>query len=287
MTTDLFDSGAGSILIVDDTPENIEVLTALLQMEGYDVRGAISGQMALMGIEAEPPDVILLDIMMPDMNGYEVCQTLKENPKTQSIPVIFISALDDVFDKVKAFEVGGADYVSKPFQQAEVLARVKNQLTIALLQRKLRQKNALLKKQNQQLQEIIEERRELVSSLQAAEEKYRQMFEEAAIGIYQSSPEGVYFKVNDTLARIYGYADAQDWLADIEHHTQRPYVDSSAWERFQQQVQSRGVVQNLVSKVYRVDDSITTICESARPVKSEDGQLLYYEGFVFELPTRN
>jgi len=287
MTTDLFDAGAGRILIVDDTPENVEVLTALLQMEGYDVRGAISGQMALMGIEAEPPDVILLDIMMPDMNGYEVCQTLKENPKTQSIPVIFISALDDVFDKVKAFEVGAADYVSKPFQQAEVLARVKNQLMIALLQRKLRQKNALLKKQNQQLQEVVEERRELVSSLQAAEEKYRQMFEEAAIGIYQSSPEGVYFKVNDTLARIYGYADAQDWLADIEHHTTRPYVDSSAWDKFQQQIQSRGVVRNLVSKVYRVDESVTTICESARPVKSEDGQILYYEGFVFELPTRN
>ncbi|XFA73715.1 response regulator [Thermosynechococcaceae cyanobacterium Okahandja] len=287
MTTDLFDAGAGRILIVDDTPENVEVLTALLQMEGYDVRGAISGQMALMGIEAEPPDIILLDIMMPDMNGYEVCQTLKENPKTQSIPVIFISALDDVFDKVKAFEVGAADYVSKPFQQAEVLARVKNQLMIALLQRKLRQKNALLKKQNQQLQEVVEERRELVSSLQAAEEKYRQMFEEAAVGIYQSSPEGVYFKVNDTLARIYGYADAQDWLADIEHHTTRPYVDSSAWDKFQQQIQSRGVVRNLVSKVYRVDESVTTICESARPVKSEDGQILYYEGFVFELPTRN
>ncbi len=286
MTTDLFDAGAGRILIVDDTPENVEVLTALLQMEGYDVRGAIGGQMALMGIEAEPPDVILLDIMMPDMNGYEVCRTLKENPKTQSIPVIFISALDDVFDKVKAFEVGAADYVSKPFQQAEVLARVKNQLTLALLQRKLRQKNALLKKQNQQLQEVIEERRELVSSLQAAEEKYRQMFEEAVVGIYQSSPEGIYFKVNDTLARIYGYADAQDWLADIEHHTTRPYVDSSTWEKFQQQIQTRGMVKNLVSKVYRVDQSVTTICESARPVKSEDGQLLYYEGFVFELPTR-
>ncbi|MFN4067195.1 MAG: response regulator [Thermosynechococcus sp.] len=287
MTTDLFDSGAGRILIVDDTPENVEVLTTLLQLEGYDVRGAISGQMALMGIEAEPPDVILLDIMMPDMDGYEVCQTLKENPKTKHIPIIFISALDDVFDKVKAFEIGAADYITKPFQQAEVLARVKNQLTIALLQRKLRQKNALLQKQNQQLQEIAEERRELVSSLQAAQEQYRQMFEEAVVGIYQSSPEGIYFKVNNALARIYGYADAEDWLADIEHHNHRPYVDDSSWQKFQQQIQSRGFVRNLVSKVYRADQTITTICECARPVKSEDGQLLYYEGFVFELPTRN
>lgn len=236
MTTDLFNSGAGRILIVDDTPENVEVLTTLLQLEGYDVRGAISGQMALMGIEAEPPDVILLDIMMPDMDGYELCQTLKQNPKTKHIPIIFISALDDVFDKVKAFEIGGADYITKPFQQAEVLARVKNQLTIALLQRKLRQKNALLQKQNQQLQEIAEERRELVASLQAAQEQYRQMFEEAVVGIYQSSPEGVYFKVNNALARIYGYADAEDWLADIEHHNQRPYVDDSSWQKFQQQI---------------------------------------------------
>lgn len=283
MITGLLDASAGNILIVDDTQENLEVLSALLEIQGYEVRMAINGQMALMGVEAEPPDIILLDIMMPDMNGYEVCQILKQNPKTKSIPVIFISALDDVFDKVKAFEAGGADYVSKPFQQAEVLARVKNLLMIAQLQRKLRQRNAQLKQQNAQLQEVVEDRRELVDSLQAAEEKYRQMIDEAVVGIYQSSPEGRYFKVNNALARIYGYATAEDWLADLEHHTEHPYVNGTDWNTYQAEMLHNGVVKNFTTKVYRADGSIATICESARPVKSEDDQILYYEGFVFEI----
>ena len=112
-------------------------LAATLTEQGYEVRSAISGSLALMGAQAAPPDLILLDIKMPDMDGYEVCEKLKTLKQTCEIPVIFISALNEVLDKVKAFSVGGADYITKPFQMEEVLVRVENQLTIRRLKREL------------------------------------------------------------------------------------------------------------------------------------------------------
>lgn len=129
-----------SLLIVDDTPDNIRLLSTMLAEQGYKVRKALNGEMALNSCQADPPDLVILDIKMPDLDGYTVCERLKDNPETAEIPVVFISALDDVIDKVKAFQVGGVDYISKPFQCEEVLARVKNQLTIRELTFKLEQK---------------------------------------------------------------------------------------------------------------------------------------------------
>jgi CheY-like chemotaxis protein/predicted kinase len=129
----------GNILLVDDTPNNLRLLSAMLGEQGYEVRRVVNGQMALKTAQANPPDLILLDIKMPDMNGYEVCQRLKADMETQDIPVIFISALDEVFDKMKAFAVGGVDYISKPFSEEEVFARVENILTIRQLQQQIKQ----------------------------------------------------------------------------------------------------------------------------------------------------
>ena len=127
----------GDILIVDDTPENLRFLSTMLAEQGYEVRKALNGPMALATVEADPPDLILLDIKMPQMNGFEVCERVKSLESTREIPVIFLSALGDVFDKVKAFNVGGADYITKPFHFEEVLARVKNQLSLRHLQKQL------------------------------------------------------------------------------------------------------------------------------------------------------
>lgn len=127
------------ILIVDDTPENLRFLSTMLAEQGYEVRKALNGPMALSTVQADPPDLILLDIKMPEMNGFEVCEKLKSLATTREIPVIFLSALDDVLDKVKAFNVGGVDYITKPFQFEEVLARVENQLYIRHLQKQLTQ----------------------------------------------------------------------------------------------------------------------------------------------------
>jgi diguanylate cyclase (GGDEF)-like protein len=118
------------ILIVDDKPENLHVLSTLLTEQGYCVRGVVSGSMALRAVQSAPPHLVLLDIMMPEMDGYEVCYHLKADPKTASIPIIFISALDEVFDKVQAFQNGGVDYITKPFQWEEVLARIKTHLSL-------------------------------------------------------------------------------------------------------------------------------------------------------------
>jgi signal transduction histidine kinase len=141
----------GDILAVDDTPENLRLLTNLLREHGYKVRPVPNGNMALSVIEMSAPDLILLDIMMPDLNGYEVCSKLKDNQKYAHIPVIFISAIDDMIDKIKAFEVGGVDYITKPFQVEEVLARVEAHLKIHLLQKSLQDKNYELESALQQL----------------------------------------------------------------------------------------------------------------------------------------
>ena len=135
------DESKGTILVVDDTPANLQLLESILQEKGYAVRAAISGQMALKAVRHQPPDIILLDINMPAMNGYEVCRELKSDPLLAEIPVIFVSAAVDTADKLKAFEEGGVDYVTKPFQPLEVLARVETHLTLFRVRRELEDKN--------------------------------------------------------------------------------------------------------------------------------------------------
>ncbi len=147
----------GQILIVDDRPDNLRLLHAMLTQAGYDVRRAINGATALMGVRAILPDLILLDINMPDMDGYEVCRRLKQDPVTREIPVIFLSALDEGLDKVKAFSAGGVDYVTKPFEVLEVLARIENHL-------QLRRAMAEVERLNAKLEERVIER---TSQLQA------------------------------------------------------------------------------------------------------------------------
>ncbi len=140
------------ILIVDDTPANLQLLTRILQQNGYKVRTVASGDLALKAVDAALPDLILLDITMPCMDGYEVCARLKANAPTKEIPVIFISALDELLDKFKAFAVGGVDYITKPFQVTEVLARVKTHLALQEMRRRLEAANARLIAQNDELQ---------------------------------------------------------------------------------------------------------------------------------------
>ncbi|MCP4748660.1 MAG: response regulator [Desulfobacteraceae bacterium] len=131
----------GSILIVDDTPINLHLLSNILKMSGYSPRSAISGQIALQSVYKNPPDLILMDINMPEMNGFEVCLQLKTNEKLKNIPVIFISALTDTEDKIKAFEAGGQDYITKPFHAEEVLARVDTHMKIRRYQIELTEKS--------------------------------------------------------------------------------------------------------------------------------------------------
>src|SRR5271165_4171161 len=130
-------SGAGqpaSILLVDDAPANLQVLAGMLKDRGYKARPVPSGKLALLAARKDPPDLILLDINMPEMNGYEVCEQLKADDQLKGIPVIFISALTEPLDKVKAFAIGGVDYLTKPFQMEELHARVETHLKLRRLQ---------------------------------------------------------------------------------------------------------------------------------------------------------
>lgn len=159
--TDQNSDPKGNILIVDNLSENLRFLTALLTQRGYKVRSVSNGKMALRSIRYNSPDVILLDIKMPEMDGYEICQALKADEVTSEIPVIFLSALDEVIDKVKAFKVGGVDYITKPFQPEEVIARIETQLTIQQQKHQLREEI----EHHQRTAEILHQSRALLVNL--------------------------------------------------------------------------------------------------------------------------
>ena len=132
------------VLLVDDNPTNLEVLSTLLSSFGFEIAVAPDGQMALDQVDCDPPDLILLDVSMPGIDGFEVCRRLKAKPSTTDIPVIFMTALADTADKVRGLNLGAVDYITKPFQQEEVLARVRTHLNLRALTRRLSERNALL-----------------------------------------------------------------------------------------------------------------------------------------------
>ncbi|BAY63053.1 multi-sensor signal transduction histidine kinase [Calothrix brevissima NIES-22] len=219
MTNQPANSPKADILVIDDTPENLNLLSSMLTAQGYKVRSVTKGTTGLRGAAAAPPDLILLDVNMPEMNGYEVCQQLKTNPLTREIPVIFISALGDVLDKVKAFAVGGVDYITKPFQVEEVLARIQNHLTIRQLQTQLQQQNA-------KLQQEIKER-------QQAEEKFSKAFRSSpnpiAIATIQ---EGRFIDINPCFLTMSGYS-----LEEVIGHTADDLHLGNAAESLTQTIQ--------------------------------------------------
>ena len=148
----------GVILVVDDTPSALKLLTGTLAAKGYEVRAANSGELALASVALLPPELILLDISMPEMDGYEVCRRLKSREESRDIPIIFISALTELEDRVEGFRLGAVDYVTKPFQREELLARVRTHLELRRLNSALKQQTVELQKANNRLQTEISER---------------------------------------------------------------------------------------------------------------------------------
>lgn len=193
------------ILVVDDTPVNLHLLGRILKGEGYDVRLVPSGKLALISAGKEPPDLVLLDIRMPEMSGYEVCEQLKADDRTRNIPVIFISALRETSDKVKAFSLGGVDYISKPIQKEEVLARVRTHLDLQTLQNRLRERNSELTETNEQLHREIEERKQAEAALRESEERFRTLVEHGADAIFMHDFMGGILMINQQASESLGY----------------------------------------------------------------------------------
>ncbi|MEH2106735.1 hybrid sensor histidine kinase/response regulator [Nostoc sp.] len=239
-----------NILVVDDTPDNLRLLSAMLTAQGFEVRKALNGKMALTACQMVLPDVILLDINMPGMDGYEVCQQLKADDKTCEVPVIFISALDDVVDKVKAFDVGGVDYIAKPFHGAEVVLRIENQINLRLLQVKLQEKNFLLQQaldnlKTSQVQQIQNEKMVALGQLVA----------------------GLAHEINNPISFIYGnlqYAGqyVEDLVNMIEVYQQEYPKPTPKIQQVAKDVDLNFMIkdlQNLIAAMYRGSDRIREI----------------------------
>ena len=188
---------AANVLVVDDIPENIHLLAGILAHKQYKVRPATSGHRALEYARSNPPDIILLDIKMPGMDGYEVCKELKADSHTRDIPVIFISALGEHGDKIKAFSSGGVDYITKPFQEEEVLFRIQTHLDMQQLKQRLEEDNKALQRE-------IAERHQAQQALQSSEYRFRQLFNNAPLGILSVDRTGKILEVNEVLLELMG-----------------------------------------------------------------------------------
>ncbi|MEY2977948.1 MAG: hypothetical protein RLZZ435_2087 [Cyanobacteriota bacterium] len=220
------------IMIVDDRPENIRLLAVALNRQGYTVESVDNSSTALSIARALKPDLILLDIMMPILDGYEVCKLLKKDPETSEIPVIFVSAVTNVMDKVKGFRAGAVDYITKPFQFDEVLARVEHQLKILSLSKRLEESNLRLQQESRERQA---ENQQLVL--------YREALDIISTYNLFIQPNGQFIQASESTAKILGYAVEE--LRNMKLQDLDESLDVSSWQEHWKTLQEQTYVEML------------------------------------------
>ncbi|MEO6860693.1 MAG: response regulator, partial [Microcoleus sp.] len=270
------------ILIIDDQPNNLRFISNILTKEGYKVQRAISGEMVVNSKLTVLPDLILLDIAMPRMNGYEVCEKLKANEKTREIPVIFLSVFNETFHKIKAFEVGGVDYISKPFQVEEVLVRIESQLTIQQLSKQLKQQNA-------ELQREVEFRKRTEKALRESQGQLQKLAVNIPGVIYQfiQNSDGS-FKVEyiSYVARDIYELEIEEILKnpnlclDQNHPDDRQYLDEQIGE-------SARTLEPfaLEWRICTPSGKLKWLQSNSRPEMRDNGDIVWY-GVLFDISDR-
>ncbi|MCP4071154.1 MAG: response regulator, partial [Hyphomicrobiales bacterium] len=262
------------ILIVDDEPKNLDVLHTCLREAGFKVLIAESGEAALQRIAYTTPDIILLDINMPGINGYETCRRLKDNEVSKDTPIIFVTAETETVDKVRGLEMGAVDYITKPFQPEEVVARVERHLTIRNLQKQIDE-------QNVQLQQEIAERKRAEKLLRESEEKYKALFNNAQVALFRTAvSDGKLIEINERYANMAGYPTVEDCMA--EFNAADAWADLAGRAELVSILQEKGSVKNFETAIIQKDGTQKHIIFSAR-IFTEQG---YLEGSVVDITER-
>jgi PAS domain S-box-containing protein len=256
----------GTILVVDDTPEVLRFFTQALTQQGYEVCSAISGSIALNHIPTIEPSLILLDIMMPGLDGYEVCERLKADTQTAEIPVIFMSAIHEPLDKVRAFNLGGVDYLTKPIQIEELLVRIEHQLTLKRLQDHLKAQ----------------------SNLPIADENsfHEDFWNRSLDGFYRASIGGQFIAVNPAYAKILGYTRPSQVVQQISSIAQQVYRSPGRWAELITYLQQFESVVEFESPIQTVSGDTRWIAESVRLVRDETELIYTLLGTVRDITDR-
>jgi PAS domain S-box-containing protein len=282
MISDRTSSTQGDILVVDDVPDNLQLLSTILTEQGYEVRRVSNGKDALTVAYSAVPELILLDIRMPDFNAYELCQQLKASKATREIPVIFLSALDEIGDKLEAFSVGAADYITKPFQIKELLVRVENQLTIVRQQKQLQEQTARLSQE-------IQERQQVEDALREREERFRTLVSNipGAVYRYLGDADWTMLFISDAILDISGYPPS-----DFTNNQVRPYAsiihpdDKHRVETILTESIANRQPFLIEYRLLRSDGSIAWVSEKGQGIFDANGELLWLDGVIFDISHR-
>ncbi len=254
------------ILVVDDSPGSLKLLTDILSIPGFVVRPAPSGRLAIRSACVETPDLILLDVIMPELDGYEVCRLLKGDPKTASVPVIFISSLEEPADKVRGFEAGGVDFISKPFQQEEIIARVQTHLSLHRLQKQLEAQNILLEEQirgrKKKEEELNVYQKNLEEMVRERTDELDRFFSLSLDLLCILSRDGTFIRMNPEWESSLGYP-----LTDIISHNYLEFIhpDDLQSSRNIGKIARNGRVSNFVNRYRHKDGSYRWIEWSSIP----------------------
>ena len=271
------------ILIVDDTIANLNLLAALLKEAGYSVRASASAELALQSAKNQPPALILLDIVMPGMDGFEVCRRLKQDVTTSDIPIIFISAQNDSPSKVQGFNAGGVDYINKPFQREEVLARVRTHLALHDTQSQLEQR---VKERTAELEEIVRELRATKEILARAERNFRALFEHSPTAMVAIDSESRrILQANDNALKISGYS-----LEEILALTIADLIHPDSLADYQQGYEqlSSGLVDSITNerRYLKKDGSDFIGYTSISTLKDDHGKVVRIIGSAIDITER-